>query len=105
MVMAGSTGPWVDGLTIGQMLRQTAAQNPDRDAVVFPQFSYRRTFAQFDAEVDQVSRSLLALGIGKAEHVAVWGTNWPQWILLQFATARMGAVLVTINPAYRSHEL
>lgn len=97
--------PWVDGLTIGEMLAATARRNPAGEAVVFPQFQYRRTFAELDADVDQVARALMALGLQRGEHVAVWGTNWPQWLLLQFATARMGAVLVTINPAYRSHEL
>ena len=47
----------------------------------------------------------MALGIGKGDHVAVWATNWPNWLLLQFATARIGAVMVLINPAYRTHEL
>ena len=97
--------PWVDGLTIGGMLRETARRHPAQDALVFPQFNHFRTYAELDAEVDQVARSLMALGIQKGEHVAVWATNWPQWVLVQFATARIGAVLVTVNPAYRSHEL
>jgi fatty-acyl-CoA synthase len=97
--------PWVDGITIGQMLRETARRHADRPALVFRQFGYCRTYAEFDQEVDQVARALLGLGIRAGEHVALWATNWPQWVLLQFATARIGAVLVTINPAYRSHEL
>ncbi|MSR60485.1 MAG: AMP-binding protein [Planctomycetaceae bacterium] len=100
-----SANPWVDGLTIGAALRQTAQRHPDRDALVFPQFNLRQTWRSFDAEVDRVARALLGLGIAKGEHVALWATNWPQWVLLQFATARIGAVLVTVNPAYRSHEL
>lgn len=125
--MADSGLPWVDGLTIGGMLRETARRHPDRDAIVFPGLNgsgqprsarsansspregqadcYRLTFQQLDDEVDRLARSLLALGIEKGEHVAVWATNWPQWVLLQFATARVGVVLVTINPAYRSAEL
>src|SRR5690349_4357113 len=97
--------PWVDGLTIGQALRETARRHGGRPALVFPQFDYRRSYAQFDVEVDEVARALLGLGIGKGEQVALWATNWPQWVLLQFATARIGAVLVTVNPAYRAHEL
>ena len=58
-----------------------------------------------DPKVDRVAKGLLALGIGKGDHVAVWATNWPNWLLLQFATARIGAVMVLINPAYRTHEL
>lgn len=103
--MADSSAPWVEGLTIGEMLRQTSQRFPERDALFFPQFNYSRTYKQLDAEVDRVAKALLGLGIGKGEQIAVWATNWPQWVLLQFASARVGAVLVTINPAYRSHEL
>src|SRR5207302_5325408 len=62
-------------------------------------------YSEFGRDVDEVARALTGAGIRKGEHVAVWATNWPQWVLLQFATARIGAVLVTVNPAYRSHEL
>ncbi len=103
--MAEAVSPWVDGITIGEMLRETARRHPQRPALAFRQFDYRRTYAEFDREVDQVARALLGLGIKRGEHVAVWATNWPPWVLLQFATARIGAVLVTVNPAYRSHEL
>lgn len=96
---------WVDGLTIGQVLRQTAAQHPNRDALVFPQTGRRWTWREFDAEVDRVAKSLIALGIQDGEHLALWATNVPQWVLLQFATARIGVVLVNINPAYRPFEL
>src|SRR5262249_21299625 len=57
------------------------------------------------ADVRTAARALLALGVRRGEHVGVWSTNWPQWVVLQFATAEIGAVLVTINPAYRAHEL
>jgi len=97
--------PWVDGLTIGRVLRETARIRPDRPALAFRQFDYRRTYAEFDREVDATAKALIGLGIRKGEHIALWATNWPQWVLLQFATARIGAVLVNINPAYRSHEL
>lgn len=97
--------PWVDGLTIGQVLRQTAAKFPDRDALVFPQTGRRWTWNEFDAEVDRVARALITLGIQDGEHLALWATNVPQWVLLQFATARIGVVLVNINPAYRPFEL
>jgi len=103
--MPENSVPWVDGLTIGGMLREIARRLPDHDALVFHQFQVRYKFAELDAEVDRIARSLLALGIAKGDHVALWGTNWPQWPLVQFATARIGAVLVTVNPAYRSHEV
>lgn len=103
--MPPAPSPWVDGLTIGDALRTTARRLPDHDALVFRQFTTRLRFAQFDAEVDRAARALIGLGIAKGEHVALWATNWPQWVVLQFATARMGAVLVNVNPAYRGHEL
>ncbi len=104
--MSGESNiPWVDGLTIGQVLAATANKNPDREALVFPQLSRRWTWRQFAADVDAAARGLLALGIQTGEHVALWATNVPEWVLLQFATARIGAVLVNINPAYRPFEL
>ena len=103
--MSDACAPWVDGITIGRMLRETARRHPERPALAFRQFDYQRTYSEFDRDVDQAARALIGLGINKGDHVAVWATNWPQWVLLQFATARIGAVLVTVNPAYRGHEL
>ncbi|MFO0918657.1 MAG: AMP-binding protein [Planctomycetaceae bacterium] len=97
--------PWVEGLTIGQTLRETARRHPDHDAFVFCQPGVRRTWRELDEEVDQVARALLSLGFRPGDHFGVWSTNVPQWVLLQFATARIGVVLVTINPAYRGSEL
>ena len=97
--------PWVDGLTIGQVLRETAGRFPDDDAIVFCESGMRRSWGQFDQDVDRVARGLLALGFQHGDHFGVWATNVPEWVLLQFATARIGVVLVTINPAYRSSEL
>jgi fatty-acyl-CoA synthase len=97
--------PWVDGLTIGQVLLETAARYPSNDALVFPQLGVRLNYQQFLERVNAATRGLLALGIQPGEHVAIWATNVPEWVILQFATARIGAVLVTINPAYRPFEL
>ncbi len=97
--------PWLEGLTIGQVLAATAERCAERDALVFPQLDVRLSWREFLNRVDDASRGLLALGISRGDHVAVWATNVPQWVLLQFATARIGAVLVTINPAYRPFEL
>src|SRR5262245_5472491 len=97
--------PWVDGLTIGQMLATTASKHGDRDALVFPALGYRRTYREFQADVVAAARGLSALGIGRGDHVALWATNVPQWVVLQYATATIGAVLVTVNPAYRPFEL
>ena len=65
----------------------------------------RWNWNQFVAHVDDAARGLNLLGIGRGDHVVIWATNVPEWILLQFATARLGAVLVTINPAYQPFEL
>jgi fatty-acyl-CoA synthase len=97
--------PWVDGLTFPQVLERTVQRFGAQSCLVFPQLDYRATWGQFHAEVQEVSRALLALGVEQGEHVGIWVTNWPQWVVLQFATAQVGAVLVNINPAYRPHEL
>ncbi|MCS7166899.1 MAG: AMP-binding protein [Gemmatales bacterium] len=101
--MSGSV--WVDGLTFPEVLRRTVERWPQREAMVFPQIGYRITWHQFGQEVERAARALLALNIQPNEHVGIWATNWPQWVILQLATATVGAVLVNINPAYRVHEL
>lgn len=97
--------PWVDGLTFGAVLAETARRFPDREAVVFPFLDHRRTWRQFRADVRRTARALLGLGIGPGEHIGIWATNLPPWVELQFAAAEVGAVLVNINPAYRANEL
>jgi fatty-acyl-CoA synthase len=97
--------PWVDGLTIGQVLHETARQSPDRVGVIFPSIDLRWTWAEFDRVVDQAAKSLIALGFQKGDHFGVWAANCPSWLVLQFATARLGIVLVTINPGYQQIEL
>lgn len=92
-------------VTVGGILEQMARRYPDRDALVYPDRGLRLSYGQFDAETDRVARGLLRLGIRKGEHVAIWATNVPEWVLLQFATAKIGAVLVTINTNYQAHEL
>jgi fatty-acyl-CoA synthase len=97
--------PPVDGLTIGAALRRAAARHPNHEALVFRQGGFRATYAEYDRRVDEVARALMAMDIRRGDHVAVWATNWPEWALLFMAAARVGAVLVTVNPAYRTHEL
>jgi fatty-acyl-CoA synthase len=97
--------PWVDGLTFGRVLARTAEQYPAHDALVFPQLGHRRSYAAFHAEVRAVARALLALAVQPGGHVGIWATNLPEWVLVQFAAAYVGAVLVNINPAYGAHEL
>ncbi|CCK81969.1 AMP-binding protein [Desulfobacula toluolica] len=92
-------------LTLGQILDQTAARFPDNDAVVYVDRDFRLTYRQFNSLVDEVARGLMALGIQKGEKVAVWATNIPFWVALQFATAKIGAVLLTVNTNYKTAEL
>ena len=100
-----SSAPWVDGLTIGQALRETARRFPSSDAIVFCDPPLRMTWAEFDVVVDRAARALLSLGFQPGQHFGVWATNVPAWVILQFATARVGVVLVNINPAYRTSEM
>lgn len=100
-----SNSEWVDGLTIGQVLRQTANRLGHQDAVVFPNLDWRIDWQEFDRQVDRVAKSLIAQGFRRGDHFGIWATNIPSWVLLQFATARIGVVLVTINPSYRTEEL
>jgi fatty-acyl-CoA synthase len=95
----------IDGLTVGGLLDLVAERRPDHEALVYADRNLRYTYTEFKAVVEDCARSLMALGIEKGDHVAVWGQNVPEWVILQFATGKAGAVLVTINPAYKSHEL
>jgi fatty-acyl-CoA synthase len=95
----------IDGLTVGGLLDLVSERRPDDDALVYADRDLRYTYREFKEVVERCARSLMALGIEKGDHVAVWGQNVPEWVTLQFATGKVGAVLVTINPAYKSHEL
>ncbi|CAI3238782.1 AMP-binding protein [uncultured Desulfovibrio sp.] len=91
--------------TLGQILDHTVARYPDNEAVVYADRSYRQTWREFGEMVDRFAKGLMALGVEKGEKVAVWATNVPYWVALQFATAKIGAVLITVNTNYREHEL
>ena len=93
------------GETIGDNLRRIAATYPAREALVDMPTGRRWTYAQLDADTDTVGLGLLALGIDAGDRVGIWAPNCAEWVLLQYATAKVGAILVNINPAYRSHEL
>ena len=93
------------GETIGQNLDRTAARVPDNDALVSVHQGVRLTYAQFSAAVEEVARGLLALGVEPGERVGIWSPNNAEWVTLQYATAKAGAILVNINPAYRTSEL
>ena len=93
------------GQTIGDNLAATARRFPDAEALVVVHQGVRLTYADFDAEVDRLARGLLALGLEKGDRVGIWSPNCAEWALVQYATARLGVVLVNINPAYRTHEV
>jgi fatty-acyl-CoA synthase len=93
------------GETIGQNLRRTASVCPHREVLVDVPSGRRWTYAAFGQDVSTLARGLLAAGIEKGDRVGIWSPNNPEWVLLQYATAEIGAILVNINPAYRTHEL
>ena len=93
------------GDTIGGNLARTAARYPDRDAVIEFVSGRRLSYAEFDAAVDELALGMLARGLAPGDRVGIWAPNCIDWMLVQYAAARIGAILVNINPAYRSHEL
>lgn len=93
------------GLTIGEMLDQICARYPDNEAISAPFQNIRLTYRQFREEVDKVARGLMAMDINKGDRVGIWAMNYAEWIIVQFATAKIGAIMVNINPAYRTFEL
>ena len=93
------------GRTIGDDLERTVARFGDREAMVDVPTGRRWTYAELDAEVDRVALGLLDMGIAKGDRVGIWSPNGAEWVFVQYATAKIGAILVNVNPAYRSHEL
>ncbi|WP_442902274.1 AMP-binding protein [Flavobacterium sp. C4GT6] len=93
------------GQTIGQNLKDTVKRFPDNDALVCVEQNYRSSYSEFYNQTTTVAKSLLAKGIAKGERVGIWSPNRSEWVLLQYATARVGIILVNINPSYRSSEL
>ena len=91
--------------TIGDILDIQTQRFAEREALVHAATGDRFNYREFHAEVERVARGLLSIGIEKGQHVGIWATNYTEWVLAQFATAKIGAVLVTVNPAYRTHEL
>lgn len=91
--------------TIGDLFEEMSQQVPNNDCVVSVHQGMRMTYKEFNKEVDRVAKGLMALGVNKGDRVGIWSTNNIEWVMVQFATAKMGAVLVNINPAYRTHEL
>jgi fatty-acyl-CoA synthase len=102
---SGTSAEPLLGDTIPANLLRTAARWPERDALVEVSTGRRWTYAELSGDVDAVARGLLTLGVEKGDRVGIWAPNVAEWVLVQYATARIGAVLVNINPAYRTHEV
>jgi fatty-acyl-CoA synthase len=102
---AGPNDTPILGETIGANFERIAATHPDVDALVDVFHGLRYTYAELNAEIDVVARGLMAMGIEKGDRVGIWAPNCAQWTITQYAMAKIGAILVNINPAYRTHEL
>ena len=102
---SGATSAPLLDETIGQNLARTVERFGDRDALVVPFQDVRLTYAEFAAACERVARGLLAFGLDKGERVGIWSPNNAEWVLVQYATAQVGVILVNINPAYRTHEV
>src|SRR2546421_2608230 len=99
-----STTPLL-GQTIGDNLRATVERHGERDALIVRSQNYRATYHQLWDATTQCARALLALGVEPGDRVGIWSTNRYEWVVVQYATARVGAILVNINPAYQAPEL
>ncbi|KAK7919422.1 hypothetical protein WMY93_010706 [Mugilogobius chulae] len=91
--------------TIPEILLSTVERMPDREAVAFLKDGVRKTFAEFQKDVDQAAAGLLAIGLKKGDRLGMWGPNVYEWVLFQFATAKAGIILVSVNPAYQVREV
>ena len=92
-------------ITMSELLDSVATRLPDHLAVKYTDRPYCRTYAEFNAECDRIAKGLLSIGVKKGEHVAIWATNYPEWLLTLFASAKIGAILVTVNTSYKIFEL
>jgi len=100
----GSNEPLI-GKTIGKMFDRIARTYPENEALVHVPRNERYTYKEFLDICRKAAKSFMALGIKKGDRVAIWATNHPEWVIAQFSTSLIGAILVTVNPAYRTHEL
>ena len=91
--------------TVGTLLDDMARRYPDNEALVYPERGLRYSYKQFNDTCRQIAKGLLRIGIKKGDNIAIWAYNIPEWVLLQFASAKIGAVLVTVNTSYKSAEL
>jgi fatty-acyl-CoA synthase len=102
--LGGSTPALLDE-TIGANLARTVETHPDREALVVAHQDIRWSYTELAERIDEVARALLASGFEKGDRIGIWAPNCAEWILVQYATAQLGIILVNINPAYRTHEV
>ena len=100
----GPDGPLLEN-TIAEVFRETVGRFPDHLALISRHQNLRLTFAELNAQVERAARGLAGLGLGARDRIGVWSSNCVEWIVLNLACARIGAVLVNVNPAYRAYEL
>jgi fatty-acyl-CoA synthase len=93
------------GMTMGEMIDHIAAQYPETEAIVSVHQNIRWTYREFLERINQVARALMGMGVEKGDRVGIWAMNHAEWVMIQFATAKIGAIMVNINPAYRTYEL
>ncbi|OGU14341.1 MAG: AMP-binding protein [Geobacteraceae bacterium GWC2_53_11] len=91
--------------TVGRLLDEIARRFPDNEALVYPERGLRYSYKEFNERCRQIAKGLLRLGIKKGDNISIWAYNVPEWVLLQFASAKIGAILVTVNTSYKSAEL
>lgn len=91
--------------TIGEFFEKEVEKHPDREFMVYPDRDLRFTYLEFNQRVDMLAKGLLSIGLKKGDHMGIWAKNVPDWLTFMFATAKIGVVLVTVNTAYKSHEL
>jgi fatty-acyl-CoA synthase len=103
--VSGTSDTPLIGMTIGAMFDVIAERYPDNEALVARHQGLRYTYAALRREVDRCARGLLALGVAQGDRVGIWSPNRAEWAIVQFATAKIGAILVNINPSYRLHEV
>ena len=103
--LSGTSDTPLLGMTIGDALDRTVARFPDREALISRHQGLRYTWSQLRDEVDRFARGLMALGIQKGDRVGIWAPNVAEWAITQYACAKIGAILVNVNPGYRLHEL
>ncbi len=95
----------LSNITVGQCLEQIAAKYPTHQAVKYIEMEFDKTYYELNQKADRVAKGLLGMGLKKGDHISVWATNYPQWLVVFLATAKIGVVLVTVNTNYNQSEL